>query len=345
MLFVSVVAFALLGQQTASDANVAKPADFRLAIDRLRITEGEFAGGYRLQRDDGRINWYFANLGLVPLCGTRPKEVRQYLDLYLVSVSPGSCTIQDVRKIGKGIRQAPDSDDSYASTFLSLACAYQRANPTDGWWKTNLPKLKRIARKVLLDSQKESGLVTVFAGDKARTLSYLMDNCEVYRGLADFATLLANKHDPDAKEFADAAARVAEGVAGLFDEKVGAFRVADADAAKTFYPLRAAQVFPEVFGVPLGNKTLTRQRYDSAWRFMNATGDRWERGQVADGSLGEYPWMLLGYAAAKRGEFDLARTQLNAFEDELKSAKTRPAYTAIQELGWAIRIQELLGEK
>ena len=48
----------------------------------LSIPTGPLKGGFRLMKDDGRLNWYFCNLGLVPFVNASNKDlVRGYLDL------------------------------------------------------------------------------------------------------------------------------------------------------------------------------------------------------------------------------------------------------------------------
>ncbi len=341
----SLLAIAMLG---LSAPRIVGAQDYVGRIVKLRLTEGPYAGGFRQQANDARLNWYFANLGLLALCEERPDLVQPYLDLYLSKVDGRTGTIRDVADLGTGALQRSDSDDSYAATILSLATKY-RASPGGGrWWARNRVRLKEIARLVLLDFQKPSGLVPSFANADPRTVAYLMDNCEVYRGLDDLSRALEADRDPDAKSYAEAADRVARGVAGLFDEGRLSFRHADVGGADTFYPRRAAQVFPEVFEVPLGDAARTRSRYAAAWRSLNAGGaageprDRWEEGEVPDGSLGGYPWMVLGYAAVKRGETGVAKTQLVFFARRSGQPDPPPPYTAIQELGWAARAASLL---
>jgi Cro/C1-type HTH DNA-binding domain len=304
-------------------------------IDSLRISDGPFAGGFRLQENDGRLNWYFCNLGLLPLCDKEPATVVAYLNLYLKNTDPARGTIEDVREIASGVRQPPDSDDSYAATFLTLASRYYQATDDQVWWEGHAPRLKQIAKQVLLAAQKPSGLVANFVGQPERAVGFLMDNSEVYRGLSDFSGQLARSKDAEATVFSDAAARVAKGIAGLYDPKTQSFQVADIPAATTFYPLRTAQVFPEVFGVPFGDAAETQRIYAAAWAFLNAGGDHWETGQVADGSLGGYPWMVLSFASAKHGDAARARAQLAFFSNELKKPAPIPQFTAANELAWA----------
>ena len=323
--------------------------DFVWRIVELRVTEGPYAGGFRQQENDSRLNWYFANLGLLAVCDERPDLVQPYLDLYLSKVDGRTGTIRDVADLRSGALRRSDSDDSYAATFLSLAAKHRASPGGERWFGRNRAKLKEIARLVLLDFQKASGLVPSFADPDIRTVAYLMDNCEVDCGLADFSAALEAEGDPDARIYAEAADRVAGGVAGLFDEGDQSFRNADAAGATTFYPRRAAQVFPEVFGVPLGDAARTRARYEAAWKSLNAARapgggrDRWEEGSVSDGSLGGFPWMVLGYAAAGRGEAGMAKTQLAYYAGRLDRPDPPPPFAAIHELGWAARAATLLG--
>jgi hypothetical protein len=224
--------------------------------------------------------------------------------------------------------------------MLSLAARWQRTSD-QRWTPEELTALKQITRKTILDVQQPNGLVKSRVSPEAAVVCRLMDNCEVYRGLADFSATLAGNDDADAKEFENAASRVATGIAGLYDERIKAFRAADVDHDETFYPYRAAQIFPEVFGVPLGDRVRTAERYEAAWNFMNAAGDHWEDGDVKDGSLSGYPWMILGYAAAKHSKPDLARKQLAFFQKNLNEG-SNPKFTAIHELGWAIQTIDLM---
>jgi hypothetical protein len=321
-------------------SNSAEANQLRKRIDNLRIDPGAFSGCYRLQANDNRVNWYFDNLGLIASCQTKPSWVRDYLARYLSNVDQSTGTIKDVEDISTAAFQPSDSDAPYAATMLSLAARCRRTSDQQ-WTVADLTLFKQIARKTILAAQKPNGLVKGKIDPQADAICRLMDNCEVYRGLADFSEMLARDDDADAKEFADAATRVAAGIAGLYDERLKAFKAADVDAGEKFYPYRAAQIFPEVYGVPLGDQARTAERYEAAWNFLNATDDRWDSGEVKDGSLQGYPWMILGYAAAKHGKPELARKQLAYFQKRLNESSD-PKFTAIHELGWAVRTIDLL---
>ena len=146
-------------------------------IDRLAIADGPFAGGFRLQENDGRLNWYFCNLGLMTECKAQPAAVATYLNLYLKHVDPATGTIADVKDIATGTLQPPDSDDSYAATFLSLASRQRPGNqrPNGMVARHFRPNSRNIARKVLLDAQQPSGLVRGISPTRSRQGSVLPD--------------------------------------------------------------------------------------------------------------------------------------------------------------------------
>jgi hypothetical protein len=256
-------------------------------------------------------------------------------------VDPKTGTIQDFNLATSQGSQA-DSDDSYAATFLSLAVRYRQIANNRAWWARNVTTMKTLARQVLLQSQKKSGLVRVRVADK-NSAAYLMDNCEVYRGLKDFAKTLREDNDPDAAKFEAAAAGVAKGIATLFDEETQSFRISDVPWAPTFYPDRVGQVFPQYFGVPLGSPAETQRKYDAAWKYLNANADAWEVGTLTDSndkSLGGFPWMLLGAVATKRGDAARVQKQLDNLRGQLSQSPPPAPATAIQELGFALRIQQ-----
>mgnify|MGYP006197845775 CR=1 FL=1 len=73
-------------------AEASAPIDAVAEIKALRILSGPYAGGYELA-PNGRLNWYFANLGLLPLvpmlsAADLQTYILPYLNLYLASTDP-----------------------------------------------------------------------------------------------------------------------------------------------------------------------------------------------------------------------------------------------------------------
>ena len=313
------------------------------AIKALRIPTGPYAGAYEIA-PDGLSNWYFSNLGLISIvqylgAAELDTYIRTYLDLYLSKLE-SNLSIRDVQfPFGRANPQVftlvlADSDDSYAATLLTLATRYVRATENWTWWNQNKARLKDIAYRNILLSVKSNRLTSVFQAPRSQTnnAGYLMDNCEVYRGLRDFAALLHERGDVvDAAYYGSFASGIASALTTLFMPATSAFKMADLSTQSdtSFYPGTSCQVFPQVFGV-----TELSPYYDRAWNFFNTNTVGW-----ASGSLDPYPWAVLGLAAAKRGQTVLAQTQLASIE---KTFSARRAMVTINELGFYQRTKSVL---
>jgi len=337
--------FGAFAQTAACPAPVSTNAiDVLAQIKSLRIPTGPFAGGYEIA-PNGRLNWYFSNLGLLPVVQLmsaveRDTYIRAYLDLYLRNLKPDA-TIMDVDfPQGRANTElfalvGSDSDDSYAATFLSLVAKYLRYNQNWNWWEINKSKLKSMAYRNLAVMVKPNGLTSVFQPPRSQgnSIGYLMDNCEVYRGLRDFASLLRERSDhTDAAYYDSFATGIAKSIAAsLFDTARGGFTAGDftAQASNTFYPGTTCQVFPQVFGL-----TELAPFYDRAWNYLQTNSPGW-----SDGRYDPYPWQVLGFAAAKRG--DVATAQAHMRTTEQKFVSQRPLVT-INELGFYQRSRHAL---
>ena len=324
---------ALAAAATPVFARPRKPAapvlDAVTAIKALRINSGSLEGAY-VVAPAGMVNWYFANLGLMGIVQwLSPSDldlyVRRYLDTYLNFVMPDG-TINDYTSAGA---VSPDSHDSYAATFLSLAALYVRTSYDYAWQARNTAKLKTIAYNCLTTQVKSNGLTSVFRNQTPSGVGYLMDNCEVYRGLRDFAHMLQYRADPDADYYHQFATGVATGISGLFAGT--GYRYADAalNLETSFYPGTTCQVFPQAFGVLEVSNT-----YTAAYNYLNANSIGWQSGQYDP-----FPWAVLGYVAAVRGDTLRARSQLATIESRFQSNR---AVITINELGWYQRTKDLL---
>jgi hypothetical protein len=313
-------------------------------IKALRIPTGPYAGGYEIA-PNGRQNWYFNQLGLLPIVQfLSPADletyIRSYLDLYLRCITP-ACTIDDIdMPFGRAntsacVKVASDSDDSYAATFLSLAVRYVRASGNWAWWESNKARLKEIAYRNLAVPAKVSGLTSVFQAPRNQTnsIGYLMDNCEGYRGLRDFASMLRQRGELIEANYYDLLAANAAGgiVARLYSSSRAAFLPSDAatNPETDFYPGTTCQVFPQAFGLveltPL---------FDAGWKYLNTHSPGWE-----DGRHNPFAWAVLGFVAAKRGLHTQARAQLASVE---KAFASNRALVTINELGFYRRTQSVL---
>lgn len=322
--------------QTVSPINVVNE------IKKLRIPTGTFAGGY-LIAPGGRLNWYFTNLGILPIIqylSTADLDlyIRTYLDLYLRRLEANS-SIMDIDFPGAtdGTFQKilSDSDDSYAATTLSVVARYLHASQNWAWWDANKSKLKTMAYRNLPVAIKPNGLTSVFQSPRSQTNSvgYLMDNCEAYRGLRDFAGLLRERGETsDANYYDSFATNIAARINNsLFDTTRIGFMPSDADPIATpeFYPGTTCQVFAQAFGL----KELAPY-FDRGWAYLNRVTPNWQ-----DGRYDAYPWAVLGFVAAKRGATAQAQAQLQMINGKFL---TNRGLVTINELGFYQRAASLL---
>ena len=234
------------------------------AIKALRITTGPLTRGY-LIAPDGRLNWYFTNLGLIPIvqylnAADLDTFIRQYMDLYLSRLQ-SDYTIQDVNFNDTSLQNITlvpsDSDNSYAATLVSLAARYLKASGNWAWWDANKSPLKAMVDANIAALQKANGLCRVFQLSRVNPVAdygYMMNNAEDYQGLRDFAFILALRGESTlSNHYNNIASTIAQSMMiYLWDSGRSGFKTSDQDAhadSTTFYPGTTCQVFPQAFGV------------------------------------------------------------------------------------------------
>jgi hypothetical protein len=310
----------------------------------LRITTGPLTNGY-LVAPAGRLNWYFTHLGLLPIiqyltAADLDTYIRKYLDLYLSRIE-GNYIIQDVNfndATMQNITLVPsDSDNSYASTLLMMVARYLKATNNWTWWDANKAKIKNIAYANIAMLVKSNGLARVFQMSSTSTVAnygYLMNNCEDYRGLREYAAILNLRGEStDANYYNNFATTIAQSINTiLWDSGRSGFKMSDQDLRAdptTFYPGTTCQAFPEAFGVSESATYFTQ-----AYNFLNTNSPSWP-----DCVYDPYPWAVLGYVAAKRGDSTRAKTQMAAIE---KLFVNNRAMVTINELGFYQRMKSLI---
>ncbi len=227
--------------------------------------------------------------------------VERYLDWYLRHLERNG-TIRDY-SYDKDLNfkaARPDSEDAYAGSFLSLANNYHKKAGQTGWVKANLPDLKRVAR-VIINLMDRDGLTFALASYRVK---YLMDNCEAYRGLADFAELLADLGDREASYFKAMAESIATGIERslwnrlnfcYYPSKTGWIR--PGVNFKKFYPDATCQIFPVLYGLIKPDQ----ERGARLYQLFNDNQTNWLTIRPPD-----YPWMILGLYACLHGDYSKA---------------------------------------
>lgn len=264
-------------------------------------------GAISLSPGSGRINPYFANFAAMALLEdpSACPAVERYLEWYLRHLREDG-TVPDYHYEQDLPPQAarPDSEDAYAGTYLSLVARYHRRTGRTGWVQANLPALKKVAR-VIVGLMDGDGLTFAMADHRVK---YLMDNCEAYRGLADFTELLHILGDVEASYFRSRAQDIARGVEkSLWDRRHRCYRPRKAAwfAARAnlrrFYPDAAAQLYPALYGLIEAGSPRAAHLY--------ALFNRYHPGWV-DLKPPTYPWMLLAYCACLHGDYGRALEKL-----------------------------------
>ena len=240
----------------------------------------------------GSVTPYFSNFAAMALLEEPAclPSVERYLNWYLRNQEKNG-TIRDYYYDSKYNYKttAPDSEDAYAGTFLTLAFTYYKKASSTSWINNNIKKLKKIATSVvnLID---RDGLTFVLAG---RRTKFLMDNCEAYRGLADFAELLGDIGDQEAPFYKAKAEVIAGGIDKvLFNPQKQyyhpskRFWIRPRVNLKRFYPDTACQVFPVLYGLIKPESG----RGGHLYRVLNDYHGNWVTIKPPD-----HPWMILGF--------------------------------------------------
>jgi len=253
-----------------------------------------------------------------------------------------ACTIYDFKVSGSTETPTNDADstDSYAATFLSLAWAY---------WKTGDPNARAYIQTlkypldciggVIVQTKQPNGLTWAKPDYQ---IQYLMDNCEVYRGLRDLANIFDQVfHDANGRDFYNAhATDVFNGIQSqLWDSgnnnyltSVGALPTNWA----TWYPDSTAQLFPAVFGILAPNDPRAQQLYDT----FNRHWPNWTQLGFNDA----FPWVVVSAAAALRGDPNSVNRYINKIQSTYVSTGFPWTWYCL-EAGWFIRVNRfMLGE-
>jgi hypothetical protein len=252
-------------------------------IDGRQLADGAIA--------DNRtyIEPYFANeaaIALTAIPGQMPRVVlwmRWYiahLNQHDVWGSNGTIYDYDIAGGATGAsRDKADSTDAYAATFLSLAFnAWEHGDePTRDFVRSVIPQLDEVAAAAT-ETMQTNGLTW---SKPSYPVQYLEDNCQVYRGLADYATLLTAVGDTSkAARYSQQAQTVYDAIQSalwapsrntyaFFVDKKGKRVFA---TAKTVWYAGVAELFPIIYGVI----TPTSDRAKDLYAQFNAQFPNWD---------------------------------------------------------------------
>ncbi len=205
--------------------------------------------------DQGWVSPYFSNFAAMAMLEDPCAYplVERYLNWYLRNLENNGTILDYHYDENMNVKTArPDSEDAYAGTYLSLVSQYHNKVGKAYWAGHNLPGLKKIARSIIKLMDRD-GLTFVLASYRVK---YLMDNCEAYRGLADFAELLRHLCDGEASYFTTKADAIATGIErALWNRRDLYYHPSKTGwlkprvNLKKFYPDASCQIFPALYGI------------------------------------------------------------------------------------------------
>ncbi|MBY0053774.1 hypothetical protein P4U99_18025 [Brevibacillus agri] len=289
-------------------------------------------GAFLLGPGRDQINPYFTNLALIALVRLQEWEaVRAYMDWYVQHLNADGY-INDFR-LDRGQELdtgAADSEDSYHATFFSVVAEWTRSTGDCSWLAANQDVLAYLLQGIAR-LQQTDGLT--WAKHSFR-VKYLMDNCEVAKGLDDAHYLFASLGNALlAQEASVRAAACKAGIAGMYSRLRRSYAMYDRSHPgwRKWYPDVTSQAFPIVYSlceptVP----SMLYERITKAFPRFDAfvTGDT-------------YPWMVMGVCARMMGDEQRVRNMLTVATD-LYIYGPRQPYWLIHEAGRFVEL--LLGE-
>ncbi|HEY0556895.1 MAG TPA: hypothetical protein VGG20_21740 [Thermoanaerobaculia bacterium] len=307
------------------------------------IANSSTAGDGAILYGTAKIVPYWSNLAALGLTRTPAylPNVQAWMEWYLNHLNwPDKWgiygTVYDYDVAANGTETSTgnaDSTDSYAATFLSLARAYYQTGDANAQaYVSTLDYQLDVIGGVIVQTQQSDGLTWAKPDYQ---IKYLMDNCEVYRGLSDLASLYQTAFNEPAKAsyYSARAAAVLQGIESmLWNPSANSyFPYAGAPAANwsTWYPDATSQLFPVLFGVidPAGSRAA------GLYSQFNTAFPNWPTLGIPD----SFPWVLVSDAAALMGDTGRVDTYIATIQDRYVSQGFPwPWYDA--EAGWFIRV-------
>lgn len=269
---------------------------------------------------------YFANFAARTLVGIDPARTRRYMTWYLDHLNrpdrfglTGTIYDYELAEGGWIPTFGYDSADSYAATFLSLASHYLEKTGDRDFIESSMEDLELVAG-VLSALQDRDGLVIVAPGS---TTKYLMDNCEAYRGLSDWAEALLLMGLPErASAYGDAAEKIRGGIERVLYSPVrGQYAHTLSWYGKRFP--KAGKWYPDAVSqldlITTGVLRTDDQKAYRIWSDFNTQFPLWYQGITSDG----FPWAKIALTSAMIGDTDRAAEFL-AWVSEEFGQKARP---------------------
>lgn len=256
-----------------------------------------------------RIVPYYSNIAAMGMTKDPSKvgQVRAWMEWYVAHLNSHDVwglgnTIYDYNVSGTTETPANDADstDSYPATFLSLAWKfYQTGDPNAQWYVKSIAAQLDAIGQSLVRTQQADGLTWAKPNYQ---IKYLMDNCEVYRGMRDAAALFQALGNGSTSAFYNSHADAA--LQGLMSMWLGhGFAVYKDNGGNlaapnwgTWYADAVSQLYPVLEQVLPASDPKVQEVY---WRF-NTAWQNWAN--LSFNTSDPFPWVLVSNAAARMGD-------------------------------------------
>jgi len=322
------------------------------------ITGHQLADGAILSSSN-RINPYFANVAAMGLAKANTPASRaalvKWMKWYVAHLNQRdasglSNTVYDYNYDAATGRETPvndyDSVDSYAATALSVAAAAYDAPGPDATLRdfvsSHIATYEAIAN--LLDYGSPTGVREAngltFAKPSYRA-DYLMDNSEVYAGLADFSKLEQSLGRTSQANYYGSWANTSRQaiLSQLWNPGTGRWdwALGSPSTLSRFYPDAAAQLWPTLFGVVSPSSA----QASSSWAQFKTAWPNWSSDVIGDG----FPWTAMARAGQLMGEKGAANQLLSVVHTRYAPAWAQPSGCSVApcgswydaEAGWFLR--------
>lgn len=281
------------------------------------------SGTFRLGPKRDHINPYFTNLALVSLVRMEEWEpVLSHVDWYLHHSNQhgyvNDYRLEGNREVDTG---TADSEDSYNATLFSLIAEMLKVTGETSWLASRQAELAYLFQGIARLQQKD-GLTWA---KQTYRVKYLMDNCEVAKGLEDASylfTLLGS--DGNAQEATRRANACKAGIQSMYSRLRKSYAMYDRSYPgwRKWYPDVTSQAFPIVYWLsgPIEASQIYEQIISSFPHF-----DTFRTGDL-------YPWMVMGECARLMGDARRVETMLTT-ATQLYIEGPRLPYWLIHEAG------------
>lgn len=296
-------------------------------------------GAIATSPDRNWVNPYFANYTAMALLKAGLiQPVEKYLEWYLRHLEPDG-SIYDWLYDPEGtetIRPA-DSEDAYAGTFLSLVAQYCLVT-RDYQWPIDHNDLIDKILGLMLKLTASDGLTKA---KKNYPVKYLADNCECFRGLSDYATLVMAANPEKGREVQKYAHRLSLAIEKrLWNSRNQWYYVAKHPLGfrvkprfSRWYPDAVSLIYPAFCQVIPPSS----QRAKHLYHMFNYYQPGWVSLATGD----SYPWILSAYWAGLMGDSEKAVRMLENADQNYVETKSPYWYNA--EAGFYVMTSLLTG--